>query len=83
MMAFGRSALLLGAGLVALRAVVKLPLSDAISWMIDRGSFGPTAEQRRESRFTILCRARSGSAERQVVVEGRDPAATVAERLSK
>lgn len=91
MMAFDRIPIaLLGAGLVALRAAAKSPLGDAIAKLIDRGSFGPTAQQRSASRFTILCRAKAAEQQRQVIIEGCDPygvtaavAAAVAERLSR
>jgi hypothetical protein len=40
---------------------------------IERGSFGPTVEERKKSAFTIVATAWRGSQSRTATVTGRDP----------
>ena len=57
-------------------------IQSAIGKLIDRLPEGPTPEQRRKSRWTILAEARSGSDWRNVAISGSDVYGLTAEFLS-
>jgi short subunit dehydrogenase-like uncharacterized protein len=60
-------------GAVLLPAMLKSPLGGWLRRRIEGGAFGPTAEQRAATRFTIHCEARRDSARRAVMARGADP----------
>ena len=70
--------------------LMRSPLGAWLSRRIDKGGFGPNAEQRAATNFTVLCSVKVDSGKRRVVVEGTDPygltavlAATVAQSLAR
>ncbi|HEU4390141.1 MAG TPA: saccharopine dehydrogenase NADP-binding domain-containing protein [Blastocatellia bacterium] len=53
--------------------LMRSPLAGWFSKRIDKGQFGPDAEQRAATNFTIICSARGATGNRRVVVQGTDP----------
>jgi len=65
--------------------VLRSPLAGPLLRGVDRGSFGPSIEERQKSEFEILCTARRGNHLRKVAVSGRDPyglTATIAAHIA-
>ncbi len=76
---------ILAAASVLAPAILRSPLAGLVLRGIDRGSFGPSIEERQKSEFEILCTARRGRQIRRVTVAGRDPyglTATIAARIA-
>ncbi|MCS6803574.1 MAG: saccharopine dehydrogenase NADP-binding domain-containing protein [Acidobacteriota bacterium] len=64
---------LLGIGLPLLRAAMKTPMQRWLLGRIEAGAVGPTDEERKNSRFTVVCEASRGEDRHAVIVQGRDP----------
>ena len=65
--------------------ILRSPLVGPLLRGIDRGSFGPSLDERQKTEFEILCTARRGRQLRRVAVVGRDPyglTATIAARIA-
>lgn len=65
--------------------IFRSPLVGPLLRGVDRGSFGPSVEQRRKTEFEILCTARRADKHRRVSVAGRDPyglTATIAAQIA-
>lgn len=65
--------------------ILRSPLAGLLFRRADRGSFGPSIEERQKSEFEILCTARRGNQLRRVAVAGRDPyglTATIAAHMA-
>jgi short subunit dehydrogenase-like uncharacterized protein len=78
------AAILAAASFVA-PVILRSPLAGLMLRGIDRGSFGPSIEERQKSEFEILCTARRGHQLRRVTVAGRDPygiTATIAAHIA-
>lgn len=54
-------------------AILRSPLAGPMFRAIERGSFGPSIEERKKSAFTIVATARRGRQSRTATVTGRDP----------
>lgn len=75
----------LAAGSVVARMILRSPLAGVMLRWIDRGSFGPSIEERQKSEFEILCTSRRGRQLRTVTIAGRDPyglTATIAAQIA-
>ena len=65
--------------------ILRSPLAGPLLRGADRGSFGPSIEERQKTEFEILCTARRGDQLRRVAVAGRDPyglTATIAAHIA-
>jgi len=65
--------------------ILRSPVGGLMFRRVDRGSFGPSFEERQKSEFEILCTARRGREFRRVAVTGRDPyglTATIAAHIA-
>ena len=68
-----------------LPAILRSPLAGPMFRAIERGSFGPSLEERQKSVFTIVATARRGRQSRTAAVIGRDPyglTATIASHIA-
>lgn len=76
---------ILAAVSVVAPVILRSPLAGLMIRGIDRGSFGPSIEERQKSEFEILCTARRGRQLRRVTIAGRDPyglTATIAAHIA-
>lgn len=74
LMAFDTAtAAVLGIGLPLVCAAMKTPIRHWLLGRIEAGAAGPTDDERKGSRFTLMCEASRGEDRHAVVVQGRDP----------
>ena len=77
--------LILAAASLLAPLILRSPLAGPLLRGADRGSFGPSIEERQKTEFEILCTARRGNQLRRVAVAGCDPyglTATIAAHIA-